>query len=61
MSLEQYNSLINRMLNQWCTLAKLRIEIEKREERVYWKYKRFRYLACNCRNRKEEMKEKLTL
>jgi len=52
---------MSEMLNQWCTLAKLRIEIEKREKRVCWKYKRFRYLACNCRNRKEEMKEKLTL
>jgi len=48
------------MLNQWCTLAKLRIKIEEREKRVYWEYKRFRYLACNYRNRKKEMKGKLT-
>ena len=59
MSLEQYNSLMSEMLNQWCALTKLRAEIERREERVCWEYKRFRHLACNCRNR-EEIKGKLT-
>jgi len=35
MSLEQYNSLMSRILNQWYTLTKLKAEIERREERVY--------------------------
>ena len=61
MSLEQYNSLMSEMLNQWCALTKLRTEIERREGRVCWECKRFGYLACNCRNRKEEMKGKLIL
>jgi len=34
MSLEQYNSLVGGMLNQWHALAKLRAEIEDREGRV---------------------------
>jgi len=49
---------MSRMLNQWHTLAKLRAEIEGREERVCWEYQRFRHLACNCRNKTREMKEK---
>ena len=56
MSLEQYNSLISGMLNQWHALAKLRAEIEDREGRVCWGCKRFGHLACNCRNKKEEEK-----
>ena len=61
MSLEQYNSLMSGMLKQWHTLTKPRAEIERRERRVCWECKRFGYLACNCRNRKEEMKGKLIL
>jgi len=53
MSLKQYNSLIGSILNQWHALAKLRAEIERREGRVCWGYRRFGYLACNCRNMKE--------
>jgi len=41
------------MLNQQCALAKLRAEIEGREERVCWGYRRFGHLAYNCRNMKE--------
>jgi len=59
MSLEQYNSLVGRMLNQWHALAKLRAEIEDREERVCWGCKRFGHLACNCRNKKGEEKGRL--
>ena len=58
MSLEQYNSLIGSMLNQWHTLAKLRAEIEGREGRVCWRCRKFGHLACNCRNKKEEEKGK---
>jgi len=57
MSLKQYNSLISGMLKQWHALTKLRAEIERREERVYWECKRFGHLTCNCRNRKEEILE----
>ena len=59
MSLEQYNTLMSRMLNQWHALAKLRTEIERRERRVCQGYKRFRYLACNCRNKRKKEKGKL--
>ena len=58
MSLEQYNSLMSRILNQWYILAKLRAEIKRRERRVCRECKRFRYLVCNCRNRKGKMKGK---
>jgi len=58
MSLEQYNSLIGSMLNQWHALAKLRAEIERRKGRVCWGCKRFGHLAHNYRNIKEA-KEKL--
>jgi len=47
------------MLNQQCALAKLRAEIEGREERVCWEYRKFGHLVHNCRNRKKETKGKL--
>ena len=59
MSLEQYNSLMGGILNQWHAFAKLRAEIEGREESVCWRYKRFRYLAYNYRNKKGEEKGRL--
>jgi len=58
MSLEQYNSLMGSMLNQQHALAKLRAKIEGREGRVYWGYRKFGHLACNCRNKKEKEKGK---
>jgi len=48
------------ILNQWYALAKLRAEIERRKERMCWGHRKFRYLACNCRNMKEA-KGKLVL
>jgi len=48
------------MLNQWHTLTKLRAEIKGREERVCWKCRKFGHLVYNCRNRKKEIKGKLT-
>jgi len=48
------------MLNQRRILAKLRAEIEGREGRVFWKCRKFRHLACNCRNKEGEIKGKLT-
>ena len=59
MSLDQYNSLMSRMLNQWHALAKLRAEIKDREGRVYQEYRKSGHLVCNCRNRKEKIKGKL--
>ena len=59
MFLEQYNSLMSRMLNQWHALTKLRAEIEGREERVCWRCKRFGHLAYNYRNKKGEEKGRL--
>jgi len=59
MSLEQYNSLMSSILNQQRALTQLRVEIEKREGRMYWEYRKFRYLVCNCRNKKEVAKRKL--
>ena len=58
MSLDQYNSLMSRMLNQWHALAKLRAEIEGRERRVYQECRKSGHLVCNCRNRKEKIKGK---
>ena len=60
MSLEQYNSLMSRMLNQQCTLAKLKAEIEGKEGRICWECKRFGHLVCNCRNKKGEAEGKPT-
>jgi len=59
MSLEQYNSLMSSMLNQQCAFTKLRAEIEGREGRMCWEYRKFGYLAHNYRNKKEEAKGKL--
>jgi len=59
MSLEQYNSLISNMLNQWQALTKLRAELEEREERECFKCRKFGHLAYNCRNRIKGKKGKL--
>jgi len=48
------------MLNQKKALAKLRAELEGREERKYWEYKKFGHLVHNYRNKGEEEKEKST-
>ena len=49
------------MLNQQHALAKLKAEIEEREERVCWGCRKFGHLAYNCRNREQEEKERSTL
>ena len=59
MFLDQYNSLMNSMLNQQYTLTKLRAELEERDGRKCWSYKKFEYLACNYRNKNEKEKGKL--
>ena len=59
MSLEQYNSLMGGMFNQWHALAKLRAEIEGKEGRECWGCKRFKHLAHNYKNKKGKEKGKL--
>jgi len=58
-SLKQYNSLINNILNQWQALTKLRAELEKRKERECFNCRKFGHLAHNCRNSVGEKKRKL--
>jgi len=53
MSLEQYNNLMSDMLNERCALAKLRVELEGREEKL------FGHLARNCRNGREQKEKKV--
>ena len=56
MPLSQYNSLISSMLNQKFTLAKLRAELEERQEKLCYKCKKFGHLTYNCKNKKEKGK-----
>jgi len=49
---------MSRMLNQKKALAKLRAELEGEKRRNCWSCKKFGYLACNCRNKGREEKEK---
>jgi len=44
------------LLKEKCALTKLRVELERRKEKLCRKCKGFRYLAYNCRNEKEEGK-----
>jgi len=52
MSQEQYNTLLSNLLREKCALAKLRVELERRKEKLCRSCKGFRHLAQNCRNRK---------
>jgi len=56
MSLQQYNSLMSNLLKEKCTLDKLRGELKERKGKLCRGCKRFRYLVCNCRNKKEREK-----
>ena len=47
------------ILNQWQVLTKLRKELERREQREYFKCRKFGHLVYNCRNRVEGEKRKL--
>jgi len=47
------------ILNQQCALTKLRAEIEGKEGRRYWEYRKFEHLVHNYRNKKEKAKGKL--
>jgi len=48
---------MSNLLKEKHVLAKLREELEGRRGKLYRSCKGFRYLACNCRNKKEEKKE----
>jgi len=56
MSQEQYNALLSNLLRERRALAKLRVELEKRKEKLCRHCKKFGYLARNCRNKEEEEK-----
>ena len=45
------------MLNQRCTLAKLRAELEGREGRICRKCRRFGHLTQKCRSREKQKKK----
>jgi len=47
---------MSNLLNEKCTLAKLRAELEGRKEKLCRHCKGFRHLARNCRKLKEEGK-----
>jgi len=51
MSQQQYNNLMGTMLKEKHTLAKLRAELEEKKGKICFEYKKFRYLARNCRNK----------
>jgi len=56
MSLQQYNSLMSKMLREKHTLAKLREELERRREKLCFSCKGFGHLVRNCKKQKEEGK-----
>jgi len=51
MSQQQYNDLMGTMLKEKHTLTKLRAELEEKKKMMYFECKKFRHLACNCRNK----------
>ena len=52
---------MSNLLNQKHALAKLKAELEGRRERICQCCRRFRHLACNCRNKNKEEKRKSIL
>jgi len=56
MSQKQYNQLMSAMLKERHALAKLRAELKGRERKLCRYCRKFRHLACNCRNKRREKK-----
>ena len=61
MSQTQYKTLMSNLLKQKHSLAKLRKELEEKEEKLCQYCKKFGHLACNCRNVKEEREKAIPL
>jgi len=61
MSQEQYNTLLSNLLKEKHTLAKLRVELERRKGKLCRSCKGFGHLAQNCRNEKREKKRMVIL
>jgi len=59
MSLDQYNNLMSKMLDQRHALTKLRAELEGREGKLCRQCGKFRHLAWNCRSGKEQEKKRV--
>jgi len=59
MSQTQYDLLMSNLLKEKHALAKLRAELEERQEKLCYGCKKFRYLVYNCRNRREGEKKTL--
>jgi len=57
MSQKQYNQLMSAMLKERRALAKLRTKLEGREGKLCRCCRKFRNLACNCKNERREKKE----
>ena len=58
MSQQQYNNLLSNILKEKQAFALLRVQLEERRERECWSYRKFGYLAYNCRTKKKEEKKK---
>jgi len=50
---------MSNLLKEKCALTKLRTELEGRQEKLCYGCKKFGYLVCNCRNRREGEKKTL--
>jgi len=59
MSQTQYDSLMSNLLKEKHALAKLRAELEGKQGKLCYGYKKFGHLACNYRNRREGEKKTL--
>jgi len=50
---------MSNLLKEKHALTKLRAKLEGRQEKLCYECKKFGYLACNCRNRREGEKKTL--
>jgi len=59
MSQQQYYDIMSNLLKEKCALTLLRTKLEGKQEREYWKCRRFVHQAQHCRKVKKK-KGKLT-